>query len=215
MESNSSNLNHRQGDGKNDKARQILGLNPRSNGSSDKAESPHGSGRQDSFDSPQQHQQQRHGGGKILDKVKRRWFSRDGDHDEESPTSPVRGRGLVSLPFAASENNGSSSSIDRVSVSSVDGTRRHRASYGQLPVRNTPAYVLVTKDGRVWILVDITLAETADAVRKQICSNLEIADWETALIYPTELGQIANGKDFWIVERHFLGCFIFADILHR
>ncbi|KAF8250178.1 hypothetical protein K440DRAFT_174813 [Wilcoxina mikolae CBS 423.85] len=181
----SVNLNYRAGEGKNDKkALHVLGLLP-SRSNADKAESPHGSGRQDSFD-----HQQKHGGGKILEKVRKKLWPRDGENnDGGSPTSPGMRHTIASLPFAAGESNGSSSSIDRVSVSSVDGGHRHRSSFGQITTKNKSTYILVTRNGKVWILVDITHMESAGTVRMEICLSLEINDWSTAAIHLTEVGQ--------------------------
>jgi mitogen-activated protein kinase kinase kinase len=178
------------GEGKADrKALHVLGILPR--GSTDKTDS-HESNRQNSLDQQQQ-QQPRHGGGKILDKVKRRFFSKDGEsHDDVSPTSPGWKHSLPNLPFASAEYNGSSSSIDRVSISSVDGMRRHRTSNA---ASNKASYAFVTKDGRVWILIDVTHIETPYALRREICANLDINDWENATITLAEIGQKApHGK---------------------
>jgi hypothetical protein len=185
----SVNLNYREG--KNDKkALHVLGLLP-SRTNPDKAESPHGSGRHDSFD-----HQQKHGGGKILEKVRKKLWPRDGENnDGGSPTSPGIRHTIASLPFTAGESNGSSSSIDRVSVSSIDGGRGQRSSYGQMTTKNKSTYILVTRNGKVWILVDITHVETAAAVRVEICSSLEINDWPTAAIHLTEVGQKLHGKN--------------------
>jgi hypothetical protein len=185
----SNSMESVRGEGKADrKALHVLGLLPR--GSTDKTDS-HESNRQNSLD--QQQQQPRHGGGKILDKVKRRFFSKDGEsHDDVSPTSPGWKHSLPNLPFASAEYNGSSSSIDRVSISSVDGMRRHRTSNA---ASNKASYAFVTKDGRVWILIDVTNIETPYALRREICANLDINDWENATITLAEIGQKApHGK---------------------
>jgi hypothetical protein len=177
----------RSGDGKTDKkALLMLGLLPRG----DKADSPHekGSNRQDSLD------YQKHGGGKILEKVRKKFWPKEAEsNEEESPTSPGFKHTLSNLPFAIAENNDSNSSVDKLSVSSVDATR-HRASFVQVPTRGKPTYIFVTRDGRVWVLVELPHTDNGDSLRKEICSNLRINDWSTASIHLTEIGQKPQGK---------------------
>lgn len=182
----SSTLSHRAGDGKGDKKALImLGLASRH----EKPESPHD--RTSRTDFPEH----RHGGGKILEKVRKKfWPHREGgENDEDSPTSPGW-KGMIppTLPFAT-ENNDSSSSIDRASTSSMDTSRRARGQ-GQFPsTRNKSVYALATRDGRVWYTIDMTHLDTVDAVRREVCSNLNIQEWESALLHVTEVGQGVHG----------------------
>lgn len=177
--------NNRVGDGKNDKkALMMLGLLPRG----DKPDSPNERGfSRDTFD------QQKHGSGKILDKVWKKFWPKDGEHNEdESPTSPGMKNILSNLPFAIAENNDSNSSVDRLSTSSVDGMRKHR---GQVSFsKPKPIYVFTTRDGIVWILVELTTVDSVEIIRKEICLNQGISDWDTAPIYLTEVGQKAHDE---------------------
>lgn len=178
----SSTVGHRPGDGKGDKKALImLGLAPRH----EKPESP-----LDKSASRMDFPEHRHGGGKILEKVRKKfWPHREGGEDDDSPTSPGwRGMMPPTLPFA-SENNGSSSSIDRASISSMDTSRRARAHSGRLPFSSKPSYALATRDGRVWYTIELTELSTGDAVRKEICNNLNILEWEGTSVYLTEVGQ--------------------------
>ncbi|CCX16468.1 Similar to MAP kinase kinase kinase mkh1; acc. no. Q10407 [Pyronema omphalodes CBS 100304] len=175
-------LNFRAADSKGDKkALHVLGLLP--SRSNDKSNSEtHPSIRQDSFET---HQQKTHGGGKILDKVRKKFWPKD-DDNEHSPTSPGSMWKLSSLPFGTGESNGSSSSIDKVSVSSTD-INGHRK--GPSHSKTKPLYVLVTMNGKVWVLVDVTHTETPGAVRMEICSSLDINDWTGATLHLCEVGQ--------------------------
>lgn len=171
-------MNQRVVDGKDEKALRVLGVIPRQK----VPDSPH-ERRQDSFES------QKHSSGNILNKVRNRFWPKDGgEGDEVSPTSPGPKITPVSgMPFVG-ENNESSSSIDRASASSVEGRRALHASFGQSPTKSR-RYVFVTKDGKFWVLVDITQADSAEHIKRDICQNLDIRDWRNVAIHQTDPGR--------------------------
>lgn len=183
----SNNPNHRPGDGKGDKKALImLGLVNRH----DKPESPHERhpSRSDGFP-------ERHGGGKILEKVRKKfWPHREGgETEDDSPTSPGWNRMLPPMMPFAMDNNESSSSVDRVSTSSMD-QRRPRGGQALFGVKNKPIYVFVTRDGRIWHLVELTNVETVESVRMEICNSFDISEWDSTLIHLTEVGHGIHGK---------------------
>ncbi|TGZ80127.1 Pkinase-domain-containing protein [Ascodesmis nigricans] len=178
----SSTVGHRAGDGKGDKKALImLGLASRH----EKPESPH-----DKSASSSDFPEHRHGGGGFFGKFKKKLLPhREGLEDDDSPTSPgLKSMILPTLPFA-SENNGSSSSIDRASSSSLDTSRKARGQSARFAASSKPGYALATRDGRVWYTIELPEVVTGDAVRREICNNVNIREWEASSVYLTELGQ--------------------------
>lgn len=178
----------RTGEGKNDhKALKVLGIKT----GRDKDNSAHEKGRQDPME--------KRGGGGLFDKMKDfiRPKGPDNGNDEDSPTSPGWKR---ELPFVAN-NNGSSSSIDRASVTSLDSFRRNPPSRP-----NRPVYVFATRDSKTWMSLEITRIESVEELRKEICSHVGINDWQTALVYQTEVGQKVHGKQLRVRLRLYIGC---------
>jgi mitogen-activated protein kinase kinase kinase len=180
----SSTLSHRAGDGKGDqKALKILGIVTRSDKD---ATHERVAVRQDSYDKHPS------GGGKIVNKIRKKFFPKDGEVEEESPTSPSwRGGYAAQSPFAVDRNE-SSSSLDRVSISSFDGARKPLAYPGPTGARNK-LYVFVTRDTRMFVLCDLTGLEKIEDVRKRICLDVGIPDYHTADICLTEAGQKDHG----------------------
>lgn len=186
----SSTVSHRPGDGKGkEKALLVLGIT-----------NPHQQPvvRSDTHET-------RSGGTKIVDKFRKRFRSRSEskdddsmDNGDDSPTSPGLRSGGSNLPFAISEHNTSDSSLDQNSISSVDGLRgRHRrsANGGAGQANQGKKFIFVTRDGKIWVLVDISNLDSVDAIRKEICDNLMISEWDVAQIHLTEVGQAANGTE--------------------
>ncbi|KAI9822430.1 MAG: hypothetical protein M1827_000149 [Pycnora praestabilis] len=155
-------------------------------------------GRQGSSEAPQSGKD--HKGG-FLNKFRKRGKKDDGAHPSpedlslESPTSPVSFRHIPpSAPFAGSGMNHSDSSLDRPSPTSTlsetdkfasTGPRGRTLTRGSMAKR----YVFATPDSWNYRLVDITDADSADALRNSICRGLGILDGEYAQIFLTEPGQ--------------------------
>lgn len=126
----------------------------------------------------------------------RRENAEDDGNEDDSPTSP--GWRPPGLPFAIPENNTSDSSLDRTSLSSVDGVRSRVLNLRSAPVgtarSSRSVFVFATKNGRVWVSVDLTNLDKGAAIRKEICRNMGINDYDTAAIHLTEVGQEPNGE---------------------
>lgn len=187
----STTMSHRAGDGKGkEKALLVLGLTQ-----------PHQppTPRQDTHE-------MKSSGTKFFEKVRKRIRKESKDeesmgNEDDSPTSPSWRSGVPNLPFAIPENNTSDSSLDRHSISSVDGLRGRQKNMrlvnGTTGAGNqTKKFVFVTKDGRIWVLVDVTNLETVDILRKVICGELGISEWEYASIHLTEVGHGPSGMCF-------------------
>jgi len=127
------------------------------------------------------------------------------DHNVESPTSPPNYYRHIppTLPFARNGHNGSSTSLERPSSASTQMSERERAFTRQSDSRR---YVLVTSDQWTYRLVDVTDAETADALRESICRGLNYTDHDMAQIYLTEPGQFEHDEPLsdtiLLVSRH-------------
>ena len=119
------------------------------------------------------------------------------DHSLESPTSPQNFRHVPpNLPFARSGTNNSSTSLERPSsastaVSEQDKLNRdkflHRAGSGR-------KYAFVTPDQWNYRLIDITEADSAEAIKENICKSLGILDSDLAQVFLTEAGQIEHDE---------------------
>ncbi|KAI4119678.1 MAG: hypothetical protein LQ345_000476 [Seirophora villosa] len=113
------------------------------------------------------------------------------DHGLESPTSPVNFRHAPpQLPFAREGRNSSNTSLDRPS-STMSEQERFFAFKEKAMARPTPGkkFVFATPDFWNYRLVDITDADSADAIKEIVCRSLSITDSDAAQIFLTEAGQ--------------------------
>jgi mitogen-activated protein kinase kinase kinase len=113
----------------------------------------------------------------------------------DSPTSPSNYRHVPpSLPFARQSRNNSDISLDRPSSTSTMSEQDKSALRGKVLVRGSSEkkFVLATPDRYNYRLIDITLADTPDALREIVYTSLNIQDHENAQIYITEAGQMEH-----------------------
>ncbi|KAL9580950.1 MAG: hypothetical protein Q9212_004182 [Teloschistes hypoglaucus] len=113
------------------------------------------------------------------------------DHGLESPTSPLNVRHAPpQLPFAREGRNSSNTSLDRPS-STMSEQERFFAFKEKSMARPTPGkkFVFATPDFWNYRLVDITDADTAEAIKEAVCRSLSISDSDAAQIFLTEAGQ--------------------------
>ncbi|KAL8689633.1 MAG: hypothetical protein Q9218_004734, partial [Villophora microphyllina] len=113
------------------------------------------------------------------------------DHGLESPTSPLNFRHAPpQLPFAREGRNSSNTSLDRPS-STMSEQERFFAFKEKAMARPTPGkkFVFATPDFWNYRLVDITDAETAEAIKEVVCRSLSITDSDAAQVFLTEAGQ--------------------------
>ena len=119
------------------------------------------------------------------------------DHNLESPTSPLNFRHVPpTLPFARGINN-SSTSLERPSSASTQMSEYERIAMRERAFTRASGgrrYVLVTPDQWNYRLIDITEADTAEALREVICRGLNYVDHDMAQIYLTEPGQIEHDE---------------------
>ena len=118
------------------------------------------------------------------------------DQGLESPTSPLNYRHIPpTLPFARSGTNNSSTSLDRPSSASTmseqDRQLRDRSLHRLNQARK---YIFITPDQYNYRLVDITDADSADAIREIVCKAIHILDADLAQIFLTEAGQIEHDE---------------------
>ena len=120
------------------------------------------------------------------------------DHISESPTSPLNYRYIPpTLPFARSNNNNSSTSLERPSSASTQMSDHERIAIRERAFARASGgrrYVMVTPDQWNYRLLDITEAETAESLREAICRSLNYTDADMAQIYLTEPGQIEHDE---------------------
>ncbi len=120
------------------------------------------------------------------------------DHNLESPTSPLNYYRIAPpmLPFARNGHNNSSTSLERPSSASTQVSEHERALRERAFTRQSGGrrYVLVTSDMWTYRLVDVTDADTADALRESICRGLNYSDHDMAQIYLTEPGQLEHDE---------------------
>ena len=129
----------------------------------------------------------------------------------ESPTSPLNYRVLPpTLPFA--QKNGSSTSLERPGSASTQMSEQERIRQRDRDLTRSGGgrrFAFVTPDQWNYRLVDITDADTADAVREVVCRSLNYLDHEMALIYVTEPGQVDHDEPLTdaglMVSRHTKG----------
>ena len=139
----------------------------------------------------------------FLDRFKRRKKD-DSSHPSpedqalESPTSPLNHHKHMppTLPFARAGMNNSSTSLERPSSASTQVSEHERVARERaIPrVGGGRKYVMATPDQWNYRLVDITGADTADALRESICRSLHYTDHDMAQIYLTEPGQIEHDE---------------------
>ncbi|KAL9026903.1 MAG: hypothetical protein Q9196_004505 [Gyalolechia fulgens] len=113
------------------------------------------------------------------------------DHALESPTSPSNFRHAPpQLPFARDGRNSSNTSLDRPS-STMSEQERFFAFKEKTMARPTPGkkFVFATPDFWNYRLVDITDADSAEAIKETVCRSLSITDSDAAQIFLTEAGQ--------------------------
>ncbi|KAI4234620.1 MAG: hypothetical protein L6R40_006704 [Gallowayella cf. fulva] len=113
------------------------------------------------------------------------------DHNLESPTSPLNFRHAPpSLPFAREGRNSSNTSLERLS-STMSEQERFFAFKEKAMARPTPGrkFVFATPDFWNYRLVDITDADSAEAIKEVVCRSLSIADSDAAQVFLTEAGQ--------------------------
>lgn len=114
----------------------------------------------------------------------------------ESPTSPLNFRHAAHGGFFTRNGlNGSSTSLERPSSAS-NQLSDHERLRDRARARSTGGkrYALVTPDQWNYRLVDITEADTADAMRECICKALNYTDHDMAQIHLTEPGQIDHDE---------------------
>ncbi|KAL9634517.1 MAG: hypothetical protein Q9204_002973 [Flavoplaca sp. TL-2023a] len=113
------------------------------------------------------------------------------DHNLESPTSPLNYRHAPpQLPFAREGRNSSNTSLDRPS-STMSEQERFFAFKEKAMARPTMGkkFVFATPDFWNYRLVDITEADSAEAIKELVCRSLSIVDSDAAQIFLTEAGQ--------------------------
>jgi len=136
---------------------------------------------------------------------KRRSGTKD-DLGDDSPTSPF-GFQPPNMPFA--HPNGSDSSIDRPSststVSEFDRMFRPRGLLHPGPSSKILMF-FVTTNSKQFTLVNLTEATDADMVRKMICHSVGIEDWESAMIYLTQVGQSEHGMFVQPINSYICFC---------
>ncbi|KAL8789086.1 MAG: hypothetical protein Q9213_001349 [Squamulea squamosa] len=113
------------------------------------------------------------------------------DHNLESPTSPPNFRHAPpQLPFAREGRNSSNTSLDRPS-STMSEQERFFAFKEKAMARPTlgKKFVFATPDFWNYRLVDITDADSAEAMKEVVCRSLSITDTDAAQIFLTEAGQ--------------------------
>jgi len=195
----SGTVNHRPGDGKGkEKALLVLGITSSGGRLGTRPENDGKSG-----------------GSSFMGGFRKRFRggTSDKDNDESSPTAPS----APTLPYTITENNASDSSLGQASVSSVDaagvkGNKPRSAPGGGTPKSSKLVYVFATRDGKVWVSIDVTSLEKGGEIRMEICRGLGINDYDAAAIHLTEVGQEPNGKSYslhtaWV----FSSCLFFGS----
>ncbi|MCJ1414545.1 hypothetical protein MMC32_000872 [Xylographa parallela] len=117
------------------------------------------------------------------------------DQNPDSPTSPTNYRHMPpNLPFVRQSRNSSNTSLDRPPSASIMTDQERIALRGRTLTRSgtEKTFILATPDRYNYRLVDVSIAETADALRETICHALNIPDTEGVQIYLTEAGQMEH-----------------------
>lgn len=121
--------------------------------------------------------------GKFL--RKRHDHAQGEDHAVESPTSPGPLRQIFSKPSA----NGSDTALAQrpSSATANDGDRTLTRS--SRDSRTSKKFVFVTPDHWNYRLVDVTGLDNPQSLRKLLCFELGVNDFDTAQVFYTEAGQ--------------------------
>jgi mitogen-activated protein kinase kinase kinase len=111
----------------------------------------------------------------------------------DSPTSPVSLRHLVpAVPYAKAGTNGSDMSlVPRPASTSTLAEEDRFGSRGIGTPKGTPTkrFIFVTPDRWNYRLIDVTDMDSAEVIRKSICSELNLPDPQHTQIFLTEPGQ--------------------------
>ena len=168
-------------------------------------------GRQNSNDAPASAKEPSRG---FLDRFRKRKKDDSAhpspeDHNLESPTSPLNFRHVPpTLPFARAGMNSSSTSLDRPSSTSTMAEQDRFAIRDRAMTRQTHGrkYVLATPDHWNYRLVDITEADSADALRESIGKALGVPEGDSIQVSLTETGQFDSEEPLndtmLMVSRH-------------
>ena len=118
------------------------------------------------------------------------------DQGLESPTSPPSYRPIPpTLPFVRTGVNNSTSSLDRPSSASTMSEQDRQLRDRSLHRSSQPRkYVFVTPDQYNYRLVDITDADSAEAIREAVCKAIHILDVDLTQVFLTEAGQIEHDE---------------------
>ena len=151
-------------------------------------------GRQNSNDAPASAKEPSRG---FLDRFRKRKKDDSAhpspeDHNLESPTSPLNFRHVPpTLPFARAGMNSSSTSLDRPSSTSTMAEQDRFIIRDRALTRpnHGKKYVLATPDHWNYRLVDVTEADSADAIRENIGKALGVPENDFVQISHTETGQ--------------------------
>ena len=159
------------------------------------------SGRQPSNDTPTSAKEHKTG---FLERLRNRKRHKDesahpspDDHALESPTSPQAYRHVpLTLPFAKPGLNNSSTSLERPSSASTGVSEQDKFNRDRFLQRASLGrkYAFVTPDQWNYRLIDITEAESADAIKENICRSLGILETDLAQVFLTEAGQIEHDE---------------------
>ena len=117
------------------------------------------------------------------------------DHNLESPTSPLNFRHIPpTLPFARAGMNSSNTSLDRPSSTSTMAEQDRFAIRDRALTRPSHGkkYILATPDHWNYRLVDISEADSADAIRENIGKALGVPEGDFVQISHTETGQFES-----------------------
>ena len=151
-------------------------------------------GRQNSNDAPASAKEPSRG---FLDRFRKRRKDDSAhpsseDHNLESPTSPLNFRHVPpTLPFARAGANSSSTSLDRPSSTSTMAEQDRFAVRDRAMTKPNHGrkYILATPDHWNYRLVDITEADSAEALRDCIGKALGVPEGDFVQVSLTETGQ--------------------------
>ena len=121
--------------------------------------------------------------GKFL--RKRHDHSQGEDHALESPTSPGGFRQMFSKPSANSSDTALAHRPS--SATTLDSDRS--AGRPRRETKTAKKFVFVTPDHWNYRLVDITAVDSPKSLRKLLCLELGVTDFDTAQVFYTEAGQ--------------------------
>ena len=107
------------------------------------------------------------------------------DHALESPTSPGGFRQMFSKPSA----NGSDTALAQRPSSATTLDSDKSAGRPRRDTKTAKRYVFVTPDHWNYRLVDVTGIDNPKSLRKLLCLELGVTDFDTAQVFYTEAGQ--------------------------